>query len=173
MSVVARVRKQLGYSQKELARKLDVSIDSVKSWEVGRRRPQDVHIQMLLVFNEDPKLTLALKKLRPIYEIVLKVKDYLDQQMGEQNSPVRFVFHGKSGCGKTSVVGELDEILPSGEGVAENTDLYRTENFCKALEIFNDEGLEYENSKHIVFNVISDDLAASLESNGVKVFHFD
>jgi transcriptional regulator with XRE-family HTH domain len=171
MNVIAKVRHQLGYTQSDLASKLGVNLNTVKSWETGRRRPQDAYISMLMTLNCDPTLIQGLKKLRPIYEMVQEVDDYLKQQ--DHDNAVRFVFHGKSGCGKTTVVVELDEILPSGEGIAENTDLYRIENFCRALDIINDKELAYQNSKHIAFNVLNDDLAASLESNGIKVFHFD
>ncbi|MDF4855661.1 NadS family protein, partial [Vibrio parahaemolyticus] len=36
---VKAIRAQLDVSQKELAQAMDVSIDTVKSWEQGRRNP--------------------------------------------------------------------------------------------------------------------------------------
>lgn len=158
----------MGFSEK-----LGVSLDTLKSWELERRHPQDAYVDMLIIINEDPMLEADLKKLYSHYSKVEEVLCYIESRSCDEIDGLRFVFHGKSGCGKTTVVNELDRILPIGEGVAENTDLYITGNFCKALEIINDEELAYENSKHIVFNVMSDDLAASLESNDVKVFHFN
>ncbi len=36
---LARLRKERGLNQKQLAKKLDVSVDSVRRWEQGKRSP--------------------------------------------------------------------------------------------------------------------------------------
>jgi putative transcriptional regulator len=36
---VSEIRQQLGVTQAEFAKMLGVSLESVKSWEIGRRHP--------------------------------------------------------------------------------------------------------------------------------------
>ena len=40
-------RKKRGFTQKDLAEKLYISIDTIKSWESGRRRPDYTNMRLL------------------------------------------------------------------------------------------------------------------------------
>ncbi|MFA0000535.1 helix-turn-helix domain-containing protein [Vibrio lentus] len=167
MHVIALVRKDLGYSQLDLAKKMNVSVDTVKSWETGRRNISDSYVEALMLWNENPILTTELKRLRPINDMIQQVRDYLDLE----GSNTRFVFRGGSGCGKTKVVNEINSSLRDGEDIAASRELYDKKIFCTALDIVkNHDG--YEGSKYIAFYVLSDELADSLELNGIKVFRF-
>lgn len=170
MNIIKKLRSQLGLSQVSFAEKVGVSLDTIKSWEIGRRTPTGAYVEMLLLLNEDEDLKSELKMLHPIYSKVEEVLCYI-QASGEQE--VRFVLFGESGCGKSRVVRELDSLLPHGNGVAENTELVWPKNMCKAWSIITDDELAYADSRHIAFSVLNDKLAHSLELNGIKVFRFD
>ena len=47
---------ELNVSQKELAKAMDVSIDTVKSWEQGRRNPTGLASKVLMLLAKDPTL---------------------------------------------------------------------------------------------------------------------
>ena len=84
----------------------------------------------------------------------------------------RFVLCGVSGCGKSLAVSIVNKTLPKGAKLAECIKLTFPCNLCKAWDIFNEKELAYINSKHIAFIVMNEDLASSLEGNGIKVFRF-
>ena len=53
---VKAIRSQLDVSQKELAKAMDVSIDTVKSWEQGRRNPTGLASKVLHLISKEPEL---------------------------------------------------------------------------------------------------------------------
>ena len=53
---VKAIRAQLDVSQKELAQAMDVSIDTVKSWEQGRRNPTGLASKVLMLLAKEPGL---------------------------------------------------------------------------------------------------------------------
>jgi transcriptional regulator with XRE-family HTH domain len=175
MNIVKKIRIQLDYTQREFAKKLSASLDTVKSWEMGRRHPTGSHVEMLMLLTEDPNLKADLENLHPIYSMAKEVLEYIDEQQSLRGDDVklRFVLSGVSGCGKTRTVYIVNKKLPEGAELAECNDLIYGNSFCKALGIVNNEDLKYPDSQHIVFSVLNEDLASSLESNEIKVFRFN
>lgn len=53
---VKAIRAQLDVSQKELAKAMDVSLDTVKSWEQGRRNPTGLASKVLTLLSKEPGL---------------------------------------------------------------------------------------------------------------------
>lgn len=53
---VKLIRSQLDVSQKELANAMDVSVDTVKSWEQGRRNPTGLASKVLNLLAKEPEL---------------------------------------------------------------------------------------------------------------------
>lgn len=53
---VKAIRAQLNVSQKELAQAMDVSVDTVKSWEQGRRNPTGLASKVLMLLGKEPDL---------------------------------------------------------------------------------------------------------------------
>lgn len=53
---VKAIRAELNVSQKELAKAMDVSIDTVKSWEQGRRNPTGLASKVLMLLAKEPTL---------------------------------------------------------------------------------------------------------------------
>jgi putative transcriptional regulator len=51
---VKAIREQLEVSQKELAQAMDVSIDTIKSWELGRRNPTGLASKILSLLEKEP-----------------------------------------------------------------------------------------------------------------------
>ncbi len=51
---VKRVREQLGASQAVLARFLGVNVNTIRSWEQGKRRPQPIACRFLSEIESDP-----------------------------------------------------------------------------------------------------------------------
>lgn len=51
---VKRVREQLGASQSVLARFLGVNVNTVRSWEQGKRSPQAIACRFLSEIESDP-----------------------------------------------------------------------------------------------------------------------
>lgn len=50
---IKTLRRRLGWSQSDLARRLQIESLSVQSWEEGASRPQNQHLQSLeLIFNQ-------------------------------------------------------------------------------------------------------------------------
>jgi putative transcriptional regulator len=53
------VRKRLGLTQQEFARRIDVSLETVRNWEQGRRRPTGAAKALLRILNKAPEVCLA------------------------------------------------------------------------------------------------------------------
>ena len=53
---VKAIRAKLDVSQKDLAKAMDVSVDTVKSWEQGRRNPTGLASKVLNLISNDPDL---------------------------------------------------------------------------------------------------------------------
>lgn len=60
-------RKERGFTQKDLAEKLYISIDTIKSWESGRRRPDYTNMRLLC------------RVLRTSEEYLCGGKDYINE----------------------------------------------------------------------------------------------
>ena len=58
--IVKQVRKELGLSQEQLARELNISFSTVNRWENGRSRPSQMAKELFFSFciskSVDPKL---------------------------------------------------------------------------------------------------------------------
>lgn len=53
---VKAIRAKLNVSQKELAEAIFVSVDTVKSWEQGRRNPTGLVSRVLTMLSKEPEL---------------------------------------------------------------------------------------------------------------------
>lgn len=54
-----RVRRRLGFSQAEFAERIDVSIDTIRNWEQGKRSPTGAAKALLKVLDKAPEVALA------------------------------------------------------------------------------------------------------------------
>lgn len=54
-----RVRKRLGLSQAEFSARIDVSIDTIRNWEQGKRSPTGAAKSLLKVLDKAPEAALA------------------------------------------------------------------------------------------------------------------
>ena len=54
-----RVRRRLGFSQVEFARRIDVSLDTIRNWEQGKRSPTGAAMALLKVLDKAPEAALA------------------------------------------------------------------------------------------------------------------
>jgi putative transcriptional regulator len=54
-----RVRRRLGFSQAEFAERIDVSLDTIRNWEQGKRRPTGAAKALLKVLDKAPEAALA------------------------------------------------------------------------------------------------------------------
>jgi putative transcriptional regulator len=54
-----RVRKRLGLSQAELSHRIDVSLDTIRNWEQGKRCPTGAAKALLKVLDKAPEAALA------------------------------------------------------------------------------------------------------------------
>ena len=54
-----RIRKQLGLTQVQLAAKLDVSLDTLRNWEQGKRYPTGPAKALLKILDRSPEAALA------------------------------------------------------------------------------------------------------------------
>lgn len=54
-----RVRKRLGLSQAEFSHRIDVSLDTIRNWEQGKRRPTGAAKALLKVLDKSPEAALA------------------------------------------------------------------------------------------------------------------
>lgn len=54
-----RVRKRLGLSQAELSERIDVSLDTIRNWEQGKRSPTGAAKALLKVLDRAPEAALA------------------------------------------------------------------------------------------------------------------
>ena len=55
-----RVRKRLGLSQREFARRINVSLDTIRNWEQGKRRPSGAARALLKVLDKAPETVLRI-----------------------------------------------------------------------------------------------------------------
>jgi putative transcriptional regulator len=53
-----RVRQRLGLSQAEFARRIDVSLDTIRNWEQGKRSPTGAARALLRLLDKAPELAL-------------------------------------------------------------------------------------------------------------------
>jgi len=54
-----RVRRRLGFSQVEFAERIDVSLDTIRNWEQGKRCPTGAAKALLKVLYKAPEAVLA------------------------------------------------------------------------------------------------------------------
>jgi len=54
-----RVRKRLGLSQAELSQRIDVSIETIRNWEQGKRCPTGPAKALLKILDKAPEAALA------------------------------------------------------------------------------------------------------------------
>lgn len=54
-----RVRKRLGLSQAEFSQRIDVSLDTMRNWEQGKRCPTGAAKALLKVLDKAPEAALA------------------------------------------------------------------------------------------------------------------
>lgn len=54
-----RVRRRLGFSQVEFAKRIDVSLDTIRNWEQGKRSPTGAAMALLKVLDKAPEAALA------------------------------------------------------------------------------------------------------------------
>lgn len=54
-----RVRKRLGLTQAEFSRRIDVSLDTIRNWEQGKRSPTGAAKALLRVLDRAPEASLA------------------------------------------------------------------------------------------------------------------
>lgn len=54
-----RVRRRLGFSQMEFAERIDVSLDTIRNWEQGKRCPTGAAKALLKVLDKAPEAALA------------------------------------------------------------------------------------------------------------------
>ena len=54
-----RIRSRLGLSQAELSRRINVSLDTVRNWEQGKRSPSGAAQALLKVLDKAPEAALA------------------------------------------------------------------------------------------------------------------
>ena len=61
-TVVSEIQQQLGVTQSEFAKTLGVSLESVKSWEIGRRHPSGLAARVVGAMHESPDLYYLLAR---------------------------------------------------------------------------------------------------------------
>ncbi len=54
-----RVRRRLGFSQAEFAQRIDVSLDTIRNWEQGKRSPTGAAKALLKILDQAPEAALA------------------------------------------------------------------------------------------------------------------
>lgn len=54
-----RVRKRLGLSQSEFSQRIDVSLETIRNWEQGKRCPTGAAKALLRVLDKAPEAALA------------------------------------------------------------------------------------------------------------------
>lgn len=54
-----RVRRRLGFSQAEFAERIDVSLDTIRNWEQGKRCPTGAAKALLKVLDKAPEAALV------------------------------------------------------------------------------------------------------------------
>jgi len=53
-----RVRKRMGLTQKEFSHRIDVSLDTIRNWEQGKRYPTGAAKALLKVLDKSPESAL-------------------------------------------------------------------------------------------------------------------
>lgn len=53
-----RVRNKLGLSQTELSKRIDVSLDTIRNWEQGKRSPTGAAKALLKILDNSPEIAL-------------------------------------------------------------------------------------------------------------------
>lgn len=56
---VRRVRRRLGLTQQEFARRIDVPLDTIRNWEQGKRCPTGAAKALLKILDKAPEAALA------------------------------------------------------------------------------------------------------------------
>jgi putative transcriptional regulator len=54
-----RVRKRLGLSQAEFSKRIDVSLETIRNWEQGKRYPTGAAKALLKILDKAPEMALA------------------------------------------------------------------------------------------------------------------
>lgn len=54
-----KVRKRLGLTQQELAKRINVSLDTIRNWEQGKRVPTGAAKALLKILDRSPETALA------------------------------------------------------------------------------------------------------------------
>ena len=54
-----RVRRRLGFSQAQFAERIDVSLDTIRNWEQGKRCPTGAAKALLKILDKAPEAALA------------------------------------------------------------------------------------------------------------------
>ena len=54
-----RVRRRLGFSQAEFAMRIDVSLETIRNWEQGKRSPTGAAKALLKILDKAPQAALA------------------------------------------------------------------------------------------------------------------
>jgi len=54
-----RVRKRLGLSQAEFSKRIDVSLETIRNWEQGKRYPTGAAKALLKILDKAPEAALA------------------------------------------------------------------------------------------------------------------
>jgi putative transcriptional regulator len=54
-----RVRKKLGFSQVEFAKRINVSLETIRNWEQGKRCPTGAAKALLKVLDQAPEVALT------------------------------------------------------------------------------------------------------------------
>ena len=55
-----RVRKRLGLTQLEFSQRIDVSLDTIRNWEQGKRRPTGAAKALLKMLDKAPETALRI-----------------------------------------------------------------------------------------------------------------
>ena len=53
-----RVRKRLGLTQQEFSRRIDVSLNTIRNWEQGKRSPTGAARALLRILDKAPEVSL-------------------------------------------------------------------------------------------------------------------
>jgi len=56
---VRRVRRRLGFSQAEFATRIDVSLETIRNWEQGKRSPTGAAKALLKILDRAPEAALS------------------------------------------------------------------------------------------------------------------
>lgn len=57
VSEVSQVRQKTGLSQRQFAKSLGISVNTLKSWEQGQRKPSGAAATLIKLINKHPNLT--------------------------------------------------------------------------------------------------------------------